>query len=109
MNNILSISDLNIKDKLSVIYFYADWLPIHIKMIQALNFAECNSKGIYFYAVNVNWFLEICRQFKVDSIPKILIIKNNKTIKIISDLISGQDLLSIILDIYQEKIRRSDE
>lgn len=106
MNYILNISNLNLKQGLVVIYFYAYWEPLHKKMIKVFEFVESNidaTKDIYFYAINVNWFLETCKRFEIDTIPKVLIIKNNKTLKIISGLIGGQELLSIILDIYQEK------
>lgn len=55
------------------IYFYAQWLHFHKKMLLMIDKIESGNKDIIFYAVDVDSFAGLCKRYDVKSIPTVII------------------------------------
>lgn len=95
--------DLNIEDKITVLYFYASWMPFHKKFISMFAKIELLYKNILCYGINVNDFKSLCVKYNVNSIPEVIIIKNKQEIKRINGLILFSALKSAFNDIFKNK------
>lgn len=101
MNFVTSELELDTKKGISVLYFYAPWLLLHKKMMEAFSKTEPHYKDIKFYAIDVSSFEHLCIRFNIESVPKILIMEDEgKIIKVLTGLILEGDLRSSLNDIY---------
>lgn len=95
-------TELDIKNRLSVIYFYAPWLLLHQVVLSTLSEIEDIYKNIKFYGVDVNIFKGLVTRFNITSLPSILIVKDEG--KIIKNVIGMQGVSNVrntIHDIYK--------
>ena len=56
------------------LYFYADWLQFHKKMMIMISKVEESNPNINFFAIDIESFKNYCTRFKVTSIPTVLIL-----------------------------------
>ena len=85
-------------DNMTVLYFYAPWMPFHKKMIIMIDKMEQKYKNIKFYAINTDIFKSVCVRFSIDSIPTVLIF-DKKEIKRITGLVLTSAFKSAFADI----------
>lgn len=95
--------DLNIEEKITVLYFYASWMPFHKKFLSMISKAEILYKNILFYGINVNDFKSLCLRFNVNSIPELIIFKNKQEIKRINGLVLFSAFKSVFNDIFKNE------
>jgi len=57
----------------SVVYFYAQNIFQHKKMIIMLELAENNNKNKNFYAVDIDYFQNLAKIFDIESLPTVII------------------------------------
>jgi thiol-disulfide isomerase/thioredoxin len=95
--------DLNLNHKASCIYFYASWMPFNKRMISLLEKVEekYKDKDIVFYAIDVDFFKNLCKRFEVDAIPAIVVNKDSKLVKKINGVIMNSALKKIFVDIFK--------
>lgn len=92
-------SELNSQAKIQALYFYADWMPYHKKMIIMINKIEEKYKDIAFLAIDVDHFKGLCKRFNIVSIPEVLISKEGQEIKRINGLVMTSAFKSAFADI----------
>lgn len=97
-------TDLIIKN-VCVIYFYASWMPFHKKMTSMISKIEetYKNKNINFYAVDVDFFKNLCKRFNVESIPTIIVFSNDKEVKRAEGVILTSAFKKIFVDIFNKK------
>lgn len=93
-------SDLQIKSKITSLYFYAPWMPYHKKMVSMINKMEEKYKDIVFYAIDVDYFKGLCKRFNVTSIPEVIILVDGKEVKRINGVVLVSAFRSAFSDIY---------
>lgn len=81
------------------LYFYANWMPYHKKMITMISKMEEKYKDMPFYAIDVDQFSSQCKRFQVDTVPTVLVLKEGKEIKRISGLVLTSAFRSAYADI----------
>lgn len=99
---ITSENELNLNYQVVCIYFYATWMPFHKKMAAMIEKIEQKYK-VVFYAVDVDFFKSICKRYKIESIPTIIINHNNKEKERVNGVILTSVLKSIFADIFNSK------
>lgn len=82
-----------------VLYFYADWMPQHKKMLSMLSKMEEKYKDINFIGINTDHFISIYKRFNIESIPTILIILDGEEKRRVNGVILTSALKSIFADI----------
>lgn len=92
-------SELELKPKIQVLYFYASWMPYHKKMQFMLGKMEEKYSNIDFFAVDIDFFKTFIKRFNIDSIPTILFLNDGKEIKRINGLVLTSALKSTFVDI----------
>lgn len=85
-------------DGMSVLYFYASWMPFHKKMLLMIDKMEQRYTHIKFYAINTDIFKTICIRFSINSIPTVLIF-DKKELKRINGLVLTSAFKSAFADI----------
>jgi len=101
---ITSENELNLNYPVACIYFYATWMPFHKKMALMIEKIEQKYKDkILFYAVDVDFFKSICKRYKIESIPTIIINHNNKEKQRVNGVILTSVLKNIFADIFKSK------
>lgn len=95
--------ELSFKDKVQVLYFYANWMPFHKKMLMMLNKMETKYSSAEYLAVNVDEFKGFCKRFNIKSIPEIIIFKNKEEVKRANGVMLTSALNSLFVEIYNDK------
>jgi thiol-disulfide isomerase/thioredoxin len=95
--------DLRLNHQFSCIYFYASWMPFHKRMSNLIIKLEekYKDKDIVFYAIDVDFFKNLCKRFEVDAIPTIIINKDFKLVKKINGVVMYSALKKIFADIFK--------
>lgn len=93
-------SEFKLLNTNQVLYFYANWMPFHKKMIIMLNKMEEKYKDVIFYAIDVDYFKKLCVRFSVKSIPEIILFKDGINKKNINGIILTSALKNIFSQIY---------
>lgn len=91
--------EVKFDNKILAIYFYANWMPYHKKMLTMIGKIEEKYKEVIFLAIDVDYFKSFCKRFNVTSIPEIIVLKNGAEIKRINGLILTSAFKSVIADI----------
>ena len=99
MNFITQESELQINSGIQAIYFYANWLPFHKKMLNMISKIEDKYSNILFMAIDTDHFKNMCKRFNIESIPAIIIFKDGKEIKRINGLLMTSAFRAIFADI----------
>lgn len=86
-----------------VYYFYANWMPYHKKMVEILNKMESKHISVKFNAIDVDFFKNAIKRFNVESLPTIIIFKENKEIKRIVGVPMTSAVRAILNDIFEQK------
>ena len=102
MDFIIEDSDLKLGQNISAVYFYASWMPFHKKMVKMINKIE-EERKITFLAIDANYFKSLCKRYKIESVPTIVIFNNGKEVKRVVGLILTSALRSIFIDICKNK------
>jgi hypothetical protein len=71
-------NDLNLNDRKVALYFYASWMPFNKKMLLMISKIEEKHKDIIFYAIDTDFFKNLCTRFKVEEIPTVILFKNKE-------------------------------
>lgn len=74
-------SEISMKRKGVVLYFYASWMPFHKKMVTILDKMEEKFKKLTFLAIDVDYFKDLTYQYEVISIPEIVILDQGEAVK----------------------------
>lgn len=91
--------ELQIKNGICAIYFYASWVPFHKKMLIMIDKIEQKYQDIKFFAIDVHYFESFRKRFEIDSVPTIVIFKNEQEQKRIIGLILTSAFKSVFNDI----------
>lgn len=92
-------AQLLFKDKIVCLYFYSSWMPYHKKMLIMIDKIEKKYKNIVFFAIDVDFFKNLCIRFSIKSIPNVLIFDDGKEIKRVDGLVMTSAFKSIFVDI----------
>lgn len=95
-------NELIFNSKIQALYFYSSWMPYHNKMMIMINKIKEKHKDIIFFAIDVDHFKGLCRRFNIESIPTVIIFKNNEELKRINGLIMTSAFRSIFADICND-------
>lgn len=102
--------EIQYSDKNYVLYFYADWLLYHKKMMLTFGKVKRINKKIKFYAIDIDDFGSyFCNRYKIQSIPTVIFIKDGREKDRVEEIVSTTNFLKIFTDIYileTPKIRR---
>lgn len=91
--------------ELQSLYFYSTWMPFHKKMCIMIDKIESSYSDMQFLAIDVDAFPNLCKKFKVDSVPTVIILNNGQEKKRIIGLPMTSAIKSVYNDIYTlEKI-----
>lgn len=99
MKFITNEKEFLINEKYNILYFYSTWMPGHKKMILMLSKMEEKYKNINFFGIDVEFFKTLCRKFKIESVPTILLLKDNIEFKRINGLVLTSALKNFFTDI----------
>jgi thioredoxin-like negative regulator of GroEL len=95
-------SDLKFNSK-CVLYFYATWMPFHKKMLLMIDKMEKKYTDIKIFAIDTDYFKNICKRFSIESIPVILMMCDGQELKRINGLIMTSALKHAFVEIYNIK------
>ena len=95
--------NLDLNNKIVCLYFYANWMPFNKKMLNMLSKMEEKYKDASYYAIDLDFFKNICKNFEIDSIPTIILYKNNKEFKRINGVVLTSVIKHIFADIFKMK------
>jgi thiol-disulfide isomerase/thioredoxin len=101
MNFITNEEELKFGKKPTALYFYANWMPFHKKMITMIEKVETKYM-VDFLAIDADIFKNICKRFSVESIPLVIIYKNKYEVS----RISGLPMTSAFLSAFKEMERK---
>jgi len=87
MEFILSEEDLIKNNNIKVLYFYANWMPFHKKMLVMLNKMEEKYNNILYFAIDTDFFKSLPAKYKVSSIPTIIFLKDNKEVNRLTGIV----------------------
>lgn len=90
-------------NNLSVLYFYASWMPYHKKVLYMIDKIEKKYENIKFQAVDVDFFKNQCLRFNIKSVPTIVIFDDDKEIKRINGIVLTSAFKSAFNEIYKGK------
>ena len=93
-------NELNFKSKVTLVYFYASWMPFNKKMLNLLKNAENKYNDITFFAIDVDVFKTFCKRFNVNSIPEIIIFVDGNEKCRINGVVFSSALKNAINDIF---------
>lgn len=93
----LSDKDI-IYSKITILYFYNENTLFHYKYLLQLNEINEKYKKYNFYAINIDYYNNIVKNFKIENVPCVVLVKNNKLIKNIN-LLNINNLLIYFDDI----------
>jgi thiol-disulfide isomerase/thioredoxin len=99
-------TELNINSGLSVLYFYATWVPLHQKITQMLlSLEKFHPEETHFYAIDIVQFPSYIKRFELTSLPTILFRreKGKKGGKDLIGLPAVFNIGSVLSDIYQRR------
>ncbi|CAB4197045.1 TrxA Thiol-disulfide isomerase and thioredoxins [uncultured Caudovirales phage] len=91
--------DLNFQSKITLVYFYASWMPFNKRMLNLLKNIENKYSDIVFFAVDVDYFKAFCKRFSVNSIPEIIIFVDGNEKCRINGIVFSSALKKAINDI----------
>lgn len=84
---------------IQALYFYVPCMVFHGKMVAMIHVVETKHKDVSFMAIDVEQFSNQCKRFSIDSVPTLLVMKNGKEIKRISNTFSTEMFKSVLDDI----------
>lgn len=104
-------NELKFSTPFSVMYFYSTWMPNiqHKKMLSMIEKIENKYDDVFFFAIDVDFFMKICQKYKVESIPTIIIMNTQSEIKRINGVVLTSAFKSVFADIYNGSISLSME
>jgi thiol-disulfide isomerase/thioredoxin len=76
LNYLTDLKDLKYNEGICGLYFYMTWMPFHNKMIGMIEKIE-QKYGAKFFAIDVYYFKNMSRRFNIESVPTMLIYKDN--------------------------------
>lgn len=95
-------SELRFENGIFALYFYADWLLFHKKILIMIKKMEQEYPTIKFYGVDLGSFKNLFQRFKVDTIPTIIMtVDNGKEIKRLTGLTTTASFRKVFTDIYE--------
>jgi hypothetical protein len=100
---LLDEKELTFDTQYQVLYFYRCQVPFHRKMLLMLNKMEQKYPKMSFFCIDTDYFNPVCRRFKVESLPEIVILKNRAQIKRISGVMATNEFNQIFADIYDSE------
>jgi thioredoxin-like negative regulator of GroEL len=92
-----------------VLYFYLPQMPFHSKMLIMLNKMEKKYPIMTVFAIDTDYFKTICKRFRIEALPEIVIMHKRNQIKRISGIIATQDFNQIFDDIYQRNTSNTEK
>lgn len=95
-------SDLKITSEPTALYFYADWMHFHKKMMIMIEKVE-KKFNTAFYAIDADSFGSLCKRYGVDSIPTVIIYNQRKQVNRIDGLAMTSSFVKTFADIYGNK------
>jgi thioredoxin-like negative regulator of GroEL len=98
-------NDLSINKGIQALYFYAEWMPNHKKMITMISKVEEKYSDIKFTAIDTDYFKSVCKRFDIDSIPTVLVLSKSHQVKKINGIIMTSAFNSIFADIYNSEVK----
>lgn len=96
-------AELQLKDKIQALYFYASWMPFHKKMLIMIDKIEQKYPDIEFMAIDVDHLHTQCKRFNITSIPTVVILNNGKELKRLDGLVMTSAFKSAFADICNTK------
>lgn len=84
------------------LYFYASWLNFHKKYCIMIDKVE-EKYNIHYFAIDTDAFPKIVNMYNVNSIPTVIVIKDNKEIKRIEGMVLTSAFTSAMVDIIDKK------
>ena len=81
------------------LYFYAQWMPFHKKMLTMISKVEEKHKDVSFFAIDVDHFKGLCKRFNISSIPTVLILNSGMEAKRINGIVMTSAFKSAFSDI----------
>jgi thioredoxin-like negative regulator of GroEL len=97
--------DLILQDKLTILYFYASWMPFHKKMHSMLLKME-EKYDFQFVAIDIDYFKSFLTRFKITSIPTVIGVYNGKELNRITGVILTSVLKAFCVKIKDEYEKR---
>ncbi len=102
MQFITSEPELKFGESISAMYFYANWLLCHKKMLLMIGKVEDSYKDLTMLAVDVDHFKGLCRRYNVESIPTVILVNNDgKELKRINGISLTSAFRKVFADIYK--------
>lgn len=100
MQSIKMLSDFDelIKQEKVVAYFYADWCGPCKMLDMILEDIEEETPDITFVKVDADRFRKICKDYRVLSVPVLIMFSNGKVVKEQSGLMRREEVLSFLND-----------
>jgi len=94
--------ELNFNKGISALYFYADWLKFHKKMMIMIEKIELTHPDIKFYGIDTDDFPQlVTSRFKVSSVPAVIItVDEGKEVKRIIGMPLTSAFKKLFNDIY---------
>lgn len=102
MHFITDESELDLNKKNMALYFYAPWMPFHKKMLFMISKIECKYQNIVFYAIDADFFKNLCTRFEVDQIPTVIIRSETKELKRVVGITLTSAFKKIFYDILNK-------
>ena len=99
---ISSEDELQISEGLSVIYFYANWMPYHKKMIVMIDKVHERFPKLKVFAVNTDNFKNQCKRYSVKNIPAVLAFRDGVEIKRLTGCIMTSAFKKVFCDALKE-------
>lgn len=98
MLSIVNESDLNIKNDLYVIKFWATWCQPCKMMVPSLNKLEKEFPDIKFVSVDIDQVPMLAKRFKIRTVPTLLVFKDGDEI----NRVLGMSLITPLRKIFRE-------
>lgn len=93
--------ELKLLGQNSVVYFYAQNVFQHKKMMIMLELAEKANKNKNFYAVDIDYFQNLAKIFDIESLPTVIVTNaDGKEVNRIVGLTKTKDFVSQISSIH---------
>lgn len=97
MISITSDKDYQLGSKCLAIYFYAEWALCHRKMITVIDKVEKKFPWIPFYAIDIDYFKDLPKQFNVDVLPTVIVFsKIGEEVGRINKVMSTPDFVKVM-------------
>jgi len=94
------------KNGIFAVYFFSKWMPFHKKMLLMIEKVE-EKFNIKFLAVDVDDFKSAVKRLDIDSVPTVVVFKDNIEVKRIKGLVLTSAFKNTFMEIKNGKSKES--